>query len=260
MQREHPLICLSVFLIKLSVQIKSVSGWFVGDKVTGQRPLERFLFLLIVKQKLQSWPPRDASVKNNLTERLPHCKALKNIITKHKRNLLHDFKGYNWIHQYQKKNITRAASAAFSFIWHTTSQNKQMDIFDTRNVLWVTGISWHSGWTTCGLLGKGLGDWYRPFNLNIFGFLCLTKLFPNCGQAGGGNLNIQTTLNDYFILSASVQNNFIMTRLVSVLLKCPFKMKSSLQKWRKKMFSSYPINSYVGKRSEGGRMCPWKHI
>lgn len=135
-----------------------------------------------------------------------------------------------------------------------------MDIFDTRNVLWATGISWHSGWTTCGLLGKWLGDWYRTFNLNIMGFLFLTKLFPNCGQAGGGNLNIQTTLNDYFILSASVQNNFIMTRLVSVLLKCPFKMKSSLQKRRKKMFSSYPINSYVGKRSEGGRMCPWKHI
>lgn len=108
--KQHPLICFSVFLIKLSVQIKSISGWFVGDKVTGQRLLEWFLFLLIVKQKLKSWPPRDASVKNNLTERLPHCKALKNIITKHKRNLLHDFKGYNWIHQYQKKNITRAAS------------------------------------------------------------------------------------------------------------------------------------------------------
>lgn len=135
-----------------------------------------------------------------------------------------------------------------------------MDIFDTRNVLWATGISWHSGWTTCGLLGEGLGDWYRAFNLNIIGFLCLTILFPNCGQAGGGNLNIQTILNDYFILSASVQNNFIMTRLVSVLLKCPFKMKSALQKWRTKMLSSYPINSYVGKRSEGGRMCPWKYI
>lgn len=74
---------------------------------------------------------RETSVTNNLTERLLHCKVLKNIITKHERNLLHDIKGYNWILQYQKKNIARAASAAFSFIWHTTSQNKQIDIFDT---------------------------------------------------------------------------------------------------------------------------------
>lgn len=74
---------------------------------------------------------RETSAINNLTEWLPHCKALKNIITKHEWNLLHDIKGYNWILQYQKKNIAWAASAAFSFIWHTASQNKQMDIFDT---------------------------------------------------------------------------------------------------------------------------------
>jgi len=30
-----------------------------------------------------------------------------------------------------KRKTARAASAAFSFIWHTASQNKQMDIFDT---------------------------------------------------------------------------------------------------------------------------------
>ncbi len=80
----------------------------------------------------------------------------------------------------------------------------------------------------------------ETFNINIIGFLCLTKLFPNCGQAGGGHLNIQTTLNDYFILSASVQNNFIMTRLVSVLLKCPFKMKSSLKMKKEKCFPLIP--------------------
>lgn len=74
---------------------------------------------------------RETSVINNLTEHLPHCKALKNIITKHEWNLLHDIKGYNLTLQYQKKNIARAASAAFSFIWHTACQNKQMDIFDT---------------------------------------------------------------------------------------------------------------------------------
>lgn len=128
-----------------------------------------------------------------------------------------------------------------------------------RNVLSATGISWHSGWTACGLLGKGLGDWYRTLNLNLIVFLCLAKLFPNCGQPKGGNVNIQNTLNDYFMLSASVENNFILTGVASRSV-CAFKMKSSLQKEERHFFSSYPINSYVGKRSEGGLMCPWKDI
>lgn len=58
-------------------------------------------------------------------------KTLYNIITKHEENLIHDIKGYNWIYPYRKKNITRAASAVFSFLWHTDGQNKHMDIFDT---------------------------------------------------------------------------------------------------------------------------------
>lgn len=155
---------------------------------------ERFLFLLIVEQKLQSWPwGKHQSQTTWLNDSLivKHSK-----ISSQSMNGIYSVTLKAIIESSNIKRKTSLEQPVQSFRSYDTppAKTSRWIFLILRNVFSATGISWHSGWAACGLLGKGLGDWYRTLNLNLIVFLCLAKLFPICGQPRGGNVNIQNIL------------------------------------------------------------------